>query len=78
MLVRFYVVIEPYCVFLAGGTANCIIYFDYCVIVTDVIVTGSDVIKPILFIVVIVVHDVIMEPCGCQWVTMALMLWAVV
>ena len=34
--------------------------------------------RPILFIVVIVVHDVIMEPCGCQGVTMALMLWAVI
>ena len=31
-----------------------------------------------LFIVVIVVHDVIMEPCGCQGITIALMLWPVI
>ena len=44
---------------------------------TSGIVTGPDVIKPLLFIV-IVVHDVIIEPCGCQGVTMALILWAVI
>ena len=49
MLLRFYVLTEPIIVF-AGGTANFIIYFDYYVIVTDVIVTRPYVIKPILFI----------------------------
>ena len=38
-----------------------IIYlFNNYVVMTDVIVNGPDVIKPILFIVVIMVHDVIM------------------
>ena len=55
----------PYCV-LADGIAIFIIYLFNYVIVIDVIVTGPDVIRPILFIVVIVVHDVIMEQCGCQ------------
>ena len=49
MLMRYYVVIGPYYV-LADGTANFIIYFDNYIIVTDVIVTGPDVFKPILFI----------------------------
>ena len=53
----------PHCV-LADGTANCIIYLFSYVIVTDVIFTGPDVIKPILFIDFIVALDVIMEPCG--------------
>ena len=71
-----------YC--LAGGTANFIIYY---VIVTDVIVTRQDVIKPILLINVtmldvikpifylyfIMVHDVV-ESCGCQGVTRAIVL----
>ena len=35
---------------LAGGTTNFIIYYDYYVIVTDVIVTRPDVFRPILFI----------------------------
>ena len=48
-----------------------------CVVVTDVIVTGPDVIRPSLSIV-IVVHDVIMEPCECQGVTRALMFSAVI
>ena len=54
-----------------------LLVFIYCVIVTDVIVTGPDVIKPLLFIV-IVVCDVIRELCGCKGLTMALMLWAVI
>ena len=45
MLFRSYVVTEAYYV-LVGGTANFIIYFDNYVIVTDVIVTGPDVIEP--------------------------------
>ena len=45
---------------------------------SDVIVTGPGVILPLFFIAVILVHGVIMEPCGCQGVTMALMLWAVI
>ena len=61
MLVRFYVVIEPYYVFLAGGTANFIIYFDYCVIVTDNIVTRPNVFKDHFIYFVFMVHDVI-EP----------------
>ena len=63
---------------MADGTANFVLYLFNYVIVTDVIVTGPDVIKPILFIVVTVVHDVIIKPCGCQGVTMALMLWVVI
>ena len=34
--------------------------------------------RPILFIVVIGVHDAIMKPCGYQGVNMALMLWVVI
>ena len=45
---------------------------------TDVILTGPDVIKPLLLIVVIVVHDVNIKPCGSQAVMIALMLWAVI
>ena len=67
---------QAHCV-LADGTANLILYLFNYAIVTDVIVTGPDVIKPILFIVVIVVHAVIMQSCGCQEVAMALMVWAV-
>ena len=52
----------PHCV-LADWKASFIIYLFNYVIVTDFIIT---VIKPILFMVVIVVHDVIMELCGCQ------------
>ena len=47
-----------------------------CVVVNDAIVTGPDVIRSLLFIVT-VVHDVNMEPCGCQGFTMALILWVV-
>ena len=54
MLLRFYVVTEPYFVVLAVGKANVIIYlfiyFDYYVIVTDVIVTRPNVFKAHLFI----------------------------
>ena len=56
---------------MADGTANLVLYLLNYVIVTDVIVTGPDVIKPILFIVVTVVHDVIIKPCVCQGVTRA-------
>ena len=45
-----YVVTGLYYV-LTDGTANFVIYFDNYVIVTDVIVTGPDVFKPILFII---------------------------
>ena len=44
MLLRSYVVIEPYYV-LVDGTANFIVYFNNNVIVTDVIVTRPDVIE---------------------------------
>ena len=44
MLLRSYVVIEPYYV-LANGTANFIIYFNNYVNVTDVIVTRPHVIE---------------------------------
>ena len=44
MLLRSYVVTEPYYV-LADGTANFITYFDNYVIVTDATVTRPDVIE---------------------------------
>ena len=40
---------------------------------TDVIVTDPDVFEA-HFLFIIMVHDVI-EPCGCQGVTKAMMLW---
>ena len=54
-----------------------IYYLFIYIVVTDVVITGPDIIKPLLLIA-IVVHDVIMEPCWCQGVTIALMLWAVI
>ena len=70
------VVIEPHCVL--GRTANLLfIYVFNYVIVTDVIVTGPDVISSCYFIVVVVVHNVSMEPCEFQGVTISLMLWAI-
>ena len=64
MLLRSYVVIEPYYV-LADGTANCVIYFNNSFIVTSKLLSlGQMLSRPILFIIAIMVHDVI-EPCGC-------------
>ena len=64
MLMRSYVVIEPFYVF-ADVTANFIIYFDNYFIVTDVIVTWPNVFKAHFIYYVIMVHDV-MGPYGCQ------------
>ena len=48
--------------FLADGTANCVIYFNNYVIVTSKLLSlGQMLLRPILFIIVIMVHDVI-EP----------------
>ena len=51
MLLKFHVVIEPYFVFLPGGNAISVIYlfiyFDYYVIVIDVIVTKPMFLRPI-------------------------------
>ena len=70
MLLRSYVVIEPYYV-LADRTANFIIYFDNMLLLLILLSLGQMLLRHILFIIVIMVHDVI-EPCGCQGVTMAL------
>ena len=49
------------------------IYVDYYVIVTDVIVTRPDVFKANLFILSLW-FMMLIEPCGCQGVTRALVL----
>ena len=55
MLLRFYVVTEPIIV-LAGGTANFIIYFDYFIVVTDVLSLGQMLLSPFYLLVIIVHH----------------------
>ena len=67
MLLMSYVVIEPHCI-LADGTANFIIYLTITLLLLMLLSLGQMLLKMILFIV-IVVHDVIMEPCGQQRVS---------
>ena len=54
---------------LAGGLAN---FYSYCVNVTDVVVTGVRCYLPLIVIDCLVTD--VMEPCGCQGVTIALLL----
>ena len=65
MLLRSYVVTEPIVFWQMEHPFYYYLFNNY-VVVTDVIVTRPDVIKTHIICFCIVVHDVIMEPCGCR------------
>ena len=58
---------------LADGIANS---YSYCVNVTDVMVTGVRCYQHLIVIGYLVAD--VMEPCGCQQVTIVLMLWTLI